>query len=106
MSVDFMSWSTLLSGGNRMPTSESQTLADQLVQSLREFLPRSNAFPDLLHRAMHYAVFSGGKLGRPRLLLAVHAICGSTAESMPLALRAACAIEYIHAGSLVHDDLP
>lgn len=49
---------------------------------------------------------SGGKRIRPRLLLAVFAACGGMAASRPLALRAACAIEYVHAGSLVHDDLP
>ncbi len=55
---------------------------------------------------MRYAVFSGGKLMRPRLLLAIASSYAPSADSFMLAMRAACAIEYIHAGSLVHDDLP
>ena len=88
-----------------MPASSAISV-NELTSALARFLPRSDAFPDLLHRAMHYAVFSGGKLGRPRLLLAVYAACGVSNDTLPLALRAACAVEYVHAGSLVHDDLP
>src|SRR4051812_48391469 len=94
---------------SELPTSPDTLphgLTSALTNALKELLPQSNAFPELLHRAMHYAVLSGGKLIRPRLLLAVHAACGGAADSQPLALRAACALEYVHAGSLVHDDLP
>ena len=59
--------------------------------------------PAGLGDAMRYAVLDGGKRLRPLLVLAAaHAVHG---ERMA-ALRAACAVEIIHAYSLVHDDLP
>jgi len=57
-----------------------------------------------LSRALHHAVFPGGKRVRPRLVLAVAAACG--VQDAPLALPAAVAIELLHCASLVHDDLP
>ncbi len=64
--------------------------------------------PAQLLQAMRYAVLDGGKRLRPLLVLAAHeAVCGPTGEtSAPAALRAACAVELIHAYSLVHDDMP
>ena len=60
--------------------------------------------PAGLGQAMRYAVLDGGKRLRPLLVLAA-AQAVDAAES-PAALRAACAIELIHAYSLVHDDMP
>jgi farnesyl diphosphate synthase len=66
--------------------------------------------PAALVEAMRYAVLDGGKRLRPLLVLAaweavssgdVAAVAGNEA-----ALRAACAVELIHAYSLVHDDMP
>ena len=63
--------------------------------------------PAGLGQAMRYAVLDGGKRLRPLLVLAaVQAVGGDPASSGPAALRAACAIELIHAYSLVHDDMP
>jgi farnesyl diphosphate synthase len=53
---------------------------------------------------MRYAVLDGGKRLRPLLVLAAARAVG--AESSDAALRAACAVELIHAYSLVHDDMP
>ncbi|CAN5249452.1 (2E,6E)-farnesyl diphosphate synthase [soil metagenome] len=59
--------------------------------------------PVQLGHAMRYAVLDGGKRLRPLLVLAgSEAVGGSPAA----ALRAACAVELIHAYSLVHDDMP
>ena len=59
--------------------------------------------PAGLGEAMRYAVLDGGKRLRPQLVLAAsEAVDGNAAA----ALRAACAVELIHAYSLVHDDLP
>ena len=60
--------------------------------------------PAGLGRAMRYAVLDGGKRLRPLLVLAAAQAVG--AADSPAALRAACAIELIHAYSLVHDDMP
>lgn len=65
--------------------------------------------PSRLHQAMRHATLNGGKRIRPRLLLAAAEAChgGPMDEDMgELALRAAIAVELIHAASLVHDDLP
>jgi farnesyl diphosphate synthase len=61
--------------------------------------------PAKLGEAMRYAVLDGGKRLRPLLVLATAEAVGNAASSAA-ALRAACAIELIHAYSLVHDDMP
>ncbi|MCB9255489.1 MAG: polyprenyl synthetase family protein, partial [Bdellovibrionaceae bacterium] len=53
--------------------------------------------------AMRYSIQGGGKRLRPMLLVTVAEYLGLPAERV---LPAACAIEYIHTYSLVHDDLP
>ena len=59
--------------------------------------------PAGLGTAMRYGVLDGGKRLRPLLVLAAaHAVGGARNAS----LRAACAVELIHAYSLVHDDMP
>lgn len=60
--------------------------------------------PPLLATALRYAVFPGGARVRPRLCLAVARACGD--DQLVLADAAGAAIELLHCGSLVHDDLP
>jgi geranylgeranyl diphosphate synthase type II len=60
--------------------------------------------PPLLAAAMRHAVFPRGARVRPRLCLAVAAACGD--DHPEAADAAACAIEFLHCASLVHDDLP
>lgn len=59
--------------------------------------------PAGLGEAMRYAVLDGGKRLRPLLVLAA---CEAVSGNEDAALRAACAVELIHAYSLVHDDMP
>jgi farnesyl diphosphate synthase len=59
--------------------------------------------PAGLGEAMRYAVLDGGKRLRPLLALAA---CEAVQGQADVALRAACAVELIHAYSLVHDDMP
>jgi farnesyl diphosphate synthase len=59
--------------------------------------------PAGLGEAMRYAVLDGGKRLRPLLVLATAEAVGGVPEA---AMRAACAVEMIHAYSLVHDDMP
>lgn len=59
--------------------------------------------PAGLGQAMRYGVLDGGKRLRPLLVLASNQAVGGLREA---ALRAACAVELIHAYSLVHDDMP
>jgi geranylgeranyl pyrophosphate synthase len=59
--------------------------------------------PGRLKEGMRYAVLQGGKRMRPLVIIAACEAVGGTAEA---ALPACCALEMIHAYSLVHDDLP
>jgi geranylgeranyl diphosphate synthase, type II len=70
---------------------------------LDRLLPREDEPPAAVHRAMRYSVFPGGKRLRPAIALLV----GETLD-LPLScvLPSACALEMIHAFSLIHDDLP
>ncbi len=73
-----------------------------------ESLAQCHAAPAALVAAMRYAVLDGGKRLRPLLVLAAYeAVSGSASGAgQEAALRAACAVELIHAYSLVHDDMP
>jgi geranylgeranyl diphosphate synthase type II len=76
----------------------------QLVDgALQRLLPVVDAPPPLIHEAMRYSVFAGGKRIRPILCLEAARIFMQ--DVMP-ALHPACAIEFIHTYSLIHDDLP
>jgi geranylgeranyl pyrophosphate synthase len=75
----------------------------RLEKCLHYWLPDANTLPSSLHEAMRYAVLGPGKRIRPALVYASGQSVGSRREQMD---NAACAIELIHAYSLVHDDLP
>ncbi|MCL1920779.1 MAG: polyprenyl synthetase family protein [Kiritimatiellaeota bacterium] len=66
-------------------------------------LPPPGARPERLTDAMRYAVMPGGKRLRAILCLAAAEAAGGRAED---AAHAACAVELLHAYTLVHDDLP
>lgn len=70
---------------------------------LDQILPAAEAEPQRLHEAMRYAVLGGGKRVRPLLAHAAGELAGASAQDVD---RVACAIELIHAYSLVHDDMP
>jgi len=72
-------------------------------ERLAQLLPDVTVPPDVIHRAMRYSCLGGGK--RLRALLAMEA-CRAVGKDGGLALDFACAVEMIHAYSLVHDDLP
>jgi len=75
----------------------------QVEAALSEWVPLSA--PAGMGEAMRYAVLDGGKRLRPLLTLAAaRAVAG--AVELPAAMRSACAVELIHAYSLVHDDMP
>ena len=71
--------------------------------ALQQWLPPDNVLPERLHQAMRYATLNGGKRIRPVLVYAT----GQALEIPEIHLDGpACAVELIHAYSLVHDDLP
>ncbi|WP_321371401.1 farnesyl diphosphate synthase [uncultured Desulfuromusa sp.] len=76
----------------------------QLIDAaLDRYLPRPDRLPEVLHQAMRYSVFAGGKRIRPVLMLAA---CEAVGGDIKTVLPAACALEMVHSYSLIHDDLP
>ncbi len=71
--------------------------------ALDRLMPGENAQPPSIHRAMRYSVQAGGKRVRPILCLESARIF--TSDVTPV-LPVACALEFIHTYSLIHDDLP
>jgi farnesyl diphosphate synthase len=74
---------------------------DAVERALEAWVPQDA--PAGLGLAMRYGVLDGGKRVRPLLVLAAAQAVAGHADA---ALRAACAVELIHAYSLVHDDMP
>ena len=70
---------------------------------LEHILPAESDRPSLIHRAMRYSVFAGGKRVRPILCLEAFRIFSNERAAV---LPVACALEFIHTYSLIHDDLP
>jgi geranylgeranyl diphosphate synthase type II len=62
-----------------------------------------SAEPSLLHEAMRYSLFAGGKRIRPILALSAYEACGRDPKNI---IPYASALELIHTYSLIHDDLP
>ncbi len=71
--------------------------------SLIDYLPSADYGQRNVVKAMKYSLLNGGKRLRPILVIEFCKACGGTIED---ALPYACAIEYIHTYSLIHDDLP
>ena len=82
---------------------KKENLRQLINDSLLQRIPSESNFGKELLGAMHYAVMGGGKRIRPILTLAA---CESSGANIFSAVDAACAIEMIHAYSLIHDDLP
>lgn len=80
--------------------NEQKALVDA---ALERYLPSASEPPEKVHEAMRYSTIDGGKRIRPVLALAA---CEAVGGSVEAALPAACAIECVHAFSLIHDDLP
>jgi len=79
---------------------EDRRLVDAALERL---LPAENERPSLIHQAMRYSVFAGGKRVRPILCIEAFRIFSSERTEV---LPVACALEFIHTYSLIHDDLP
>lgn len=87
--TDFAAWS-------RMVQAHTEAALDAR-------LPHADISPRTLHDAMRYVCLGGGKRVRPMLAFAAGEAMGAEVSEVE---AAACAVEMIHAYSLVHDDLP
>ncbi|MES9945975.1 MAG: (2E,6E)-farnesyl diphosphate synthase [Candidatus Thiodiazotropha sp.] len=89
-----------MNDGLKAFTDECQ---QRVEQALERLLPPSTTLPTRLHEAMRYATLNGGKRIRPILVFAAGQALHVSRERLD---APACAVELIHAYSLVHDDLP
>ena len=80
-----------------------QVQTSRLERALDSFLPKPSQNLAQIHEAMRYSVLDGGKRIRPLLCLAVSDMLRGTESE---ALIPACAVEFVHCYSLIHDDLP
>jgi farnesyl diphosphate synthase len=87
--ADFRDWAALVQA--------------RVEAALERVLPGADHEPRRLHAAMRYAVLGGGKRVRPLLAFAAGEATGAPQERLD---AVACAVELIHAYSLVHDDMP
>jgi farnesyl diphosphate synthase len=76
---------------------------ERMETTLSRLLPAAHVAPAKLHAAMRYASLEGGKRVRPLLAFAAGELSAAPRERLEIA---ACAVELIHAYSLVHDDMP
>lgn len=72
-------------------------------EGLNRSVPPEQTAPELIHKAMRYSLFAGGKRIRPILCMEAAHACGSAPGDVD---AAACTLELIHTYSLIHDDLP
>jgi farnesyl diphosphate synthase len=85
------------------PAALLRRWSDRAEAALDRCLPTPDAPAARLHPAMRHAVLGGGKRLRPLLVYASGSALGADEAALD---AAACAVELIHAYSLVHDDLP
>ena len=81
-------------------------MTDQLKrieEALDRFVPETDALYKTVTDAMRYSLLNGGKRVRAVLTLAFCTLAGGSEE---MAMPFACAVEMVHAYSLIHDDLP
>jgi farnesyl diphosphate synthase len=77
--------------------------AARVERALERRLPSASTEPNYLHQAMRYATLDGGKRLRAALVYTAGEALGAALTALDVP---ACAVELIHAYSLVHDDLP
>ncbi len=75
----------------------------QVDKALEQILHNTPDIAQELRQAMHYSVFNGGKRVRPLLVYLTGQALGVPAQHQDMS---ACAVEFIHCYSLVHDDMP
>ncbi|HEY3392569.1 MAG TPA: farnesyl diphosphate synthase [Lacipirellulaceae bacterium] len=91
------------SASNELNLLDLERLRARIDAALTRYAQFDDGCPPTLAEAIRYALLAPGKRLRPQLVLMAAEACGGTIEA---AMPAACAVEMIHAYSLVHDDLP
>lgn len=83
--------------------SKSKDYAKRIEKQLEVLLEPKTQVPQIIHEAVRYSVFAGGKRLRPILALTSGDLFGGSEEEL---INTACALEMIHTYSLIHDDHP
>jgi geranylgeranyl pyrophosphate synthase len=96
-------WNPLTVTANSQLKFYLKSCQDRIEKALDAAIPDASIEPRHLHEAMRYSVLVGGKRVRPVLVYATGKALGIDPERLD---GPACAVELIHAYSLVHDDLP
>ena len=86
-----------------MNNMELKHYLDKSAKKVNAELFRMSTGKNLMDKAMRYSLTAGGKRLRPILVICAAEICGGKAKDV---MPAACALEYVHTYSLIHDDLP
>lgn len=90
-----------------MLTVEAKSVIEKYCEiindNIQNYLPTANDGQINVVRAMRYSLLNGGKRLRPIMVMEFCKMCGGNTSD---AMAYACAIEYIHTYSLIHDDLP
>lgn len=81
----------------------AETVRAEINRALDGYTQYDDDCPSVLRDAIRHSLLAGGKRLRPLLVLMAAEACGSKRR---LAIPAACAVEMVHAYSLIHDDLP
>jgi farnesyl diphosphate synthase len=81
----------------------AREVATEMERTLASLLPDPSLPPTRLHAAMRYSTLNGGKRVRPMLALAAGLVTDAEPERVKVV---SAAVEFIHAYSLIHDDLP
>jgi geranylgeranyl diphosphate synthase type II len=88
---------------DQQPAFQTDQLRERIDNALGLYVQFDDDCPAELAEAIRFALLGPGKRLRPRLVLMAAEACGGAIEA---AMPAACAVEMVHAYSLVHDDLP
>lgn len=84
-------------------TVELKKFQQRVDEGLRDLFPPPGSYAHRVRKAMEYSLMAGGKRIRPILcLMACRAVGGRALKALPVA----CALEFVHTYSLIHDDLP
>ena len=93
----------MASSTEQQPVRKTDQVRELIDAALGQYAQFDNDCPKHLAEAIRFALLGPGKRLRPRLVLMAAEACGGSLEA---AMPAACAVEMVHAYSLVHDDLP
>jgi len=104
-------WNELFEACNSLPifTQWMKLVPPRVDEALAGACDRAKSVPPRLKDAMKYSLLAPGKRFRPMLVYLAAMLCNkkyALTEILERATPAACAVEMIHAYSLIHDDLP